>query len=75
MRACKMIALHSVCMRIILSEGKVNRQGTVGMDDSALAELTRFSLRRSAYDPAMASRRVSRLLALEVARSAGEAQS
>jgi hypothetical protein len=46
------------------------------MDDSALAELTGFGLRGAAWhDPAMASSRVSRVLALEISRSAGEAQS
>ena len=40
------------------------------MDDPALAELTRFGLRGAAWhDPAMASSRVSSLLALEISRS------
>jgi hypothetical protein len=51
-------------------------RGVVGMDDLVLAKPARFVPRCSAWhDPAVASSRVSGLLALEISRSAREAPS
>src|SRR5262245_35160736 len=51
-------------------------EGVIGMDDLALAKPAQFVPRRSArHDPAVASGRISGLLALEISWSARKAQS